>query len=444
MNKAVAITIGGSDPSAGAGIQADCKAFSSIGVHGFTVLTSITSQNTQQVTNVFAIPAEVVVEQITTLLQDVKVFTVKTGMLFSKSIIKSVSECLTKDITIVVDPVMASTTGGALSDESYLDALKQYVLPIASVVTPNKHEAELLTGKTLVSLDDMHDACQIIHEYGVEYVVLKGGHFIHKNAVDVLFDGKDFFDLSLPFHLGKKAHGSGCTFSALIAGFLALGYKPLDAIKHAKCQVWSMIRESYHVGGGVDLVQTKPQHLLPISFINSNDVDMWCALSNAVTDLLVFLPSEFIAEVGMNIGYARAKASCADDVCAVDGRISAGHQQVYCTGSFRFGGSQHIARVILAAMTHDASLRSAINLRFSNQLLSTFEDHGFSIGFFDRKNEPKNTSSTMEWGTDHAFIQCKQTLDVIYDKGGFGKEPMIRVLGKNPQEVTSKVKTVTI
>jgi hydroxymethylpyrimidine/phosphomethylpyrimidine kinase len=155
-----------------------------------------------------------------------------------------------------------------------------------------------------------------------------------------------------------------------------------------------------------------------------------------------FLPSSFVAEVGMNLGYALPHATTHDHVCALNGRLIKTKEGVQACGNINFGVSKHIASVILAATAYDSTIRCAINLRYSKQHLALCKKAGFTIGTFDRKKEPQTASSTMEWGTTQA-IQAKGGVpDVIYDTGGLGKEPMIRVLGKNPADIIQKIKTI--
>lgn len=443
MTNSVALTIAGSDSSGGAGVQADLKAFSTINVHGTAVITNITAQNTKQVTGVLPVKKDMIELQLQTLLKDLPIAAAKTGMLYTEDIIETIAKQFKKStIPLVVDPVLISTTGGALADLSFISAITQRLLPYSTVIAPNMYEAEQLTGLEILSVQDMHEACLQLHKTGCQYCVVTGGHGKGKLAVDVLYDGSTFYELSLPSHPRKKAHGSGCTFSALITGFLAQGYDPVHAVTKAKYLVWSMIREGYRISSGVDILQSHPCHFIPETIHKLEDVHIWMKVADAVDNLLDFLPASLVAEVGMNIGFARKNAKDFRDVCALDGRIVKTKKKIHKSGQLCFGGSKHVANIVLAAMSKEPAIRSAANLRFSKQLVQACEKAQFSIGKFDRTDEPKKSVSTMEWGTVYAFEHSQKTPDVIYDNGGIGKEPMVRVLGTDPSVVISKIHTI--
>jgi hydroxymethylpyrimidine kinase/phosphomethylpyrimidine kinase len=443
MEKKVALSIAGSDSSGGAGIQADLKSFSYLGVHGLTAITCVTAQNTQKVTSIYKVPTEVIEQQIESLFEDCPIVTVKTGMLYDEEIVKVVAQKLKKHhVKPVVDPVMVATSGDALANHTFVASLQQSLLPQALMITANIPEACALTNMEISKKKDIENACKKISEFGPEYVLLKGGHLPDDMATDFLYDGKQFQTFTLQRIPRKKAHGSGCTLSALITGFLALGEPPVTAVKKAKNIVWSMIQEGYSSGKGADVLNHSSTIQSPPLLRNNEQFLVWLQLKTSVESLVSFLPLQYIPEVGMNFGYALPNAKTRNDVCAIDGRITKRKEQPALCGVLDFGTSKHVASIILAAMSFDHTIRSALNIRFTQKTLQLCANIGFTLGSFDRKHEPSTVSSTMEWGTKHAITTLRKVPDVIYDTGSVGKEPMIRVLGKNPEDVLFKIKTL--
>jgi len=443
MRKKIALSIAGSDPSGGAGIQADLKAFTALGIHGVTAITCITSQNTQRVKKIHKLPIKVIENQIDVLLEDMQPDAVKTGMLYDEEIVNMVAEKIKQyGMKTVVDPVMVATSGDALSKNDFVKALKNKLIPIAYMVTPNIREANALTGRKINDINDVKKACKEIQELGPNYVFIKGGHLKGKNAEDVLFDGKDFTVFSLPRIPDRLAHGSGCTLSALIAGFLTLEEKPAEAVGKSKHMLWNMIDGGYKPGKGADVPNFSPNAIteMPSYFPTNEHFAVWLELKKSVDKLLTFLPKEFVPEVGMNIGYALPSTKRFEDVCAVNGRIVKIRDKPVRCGGIEFGVSKHVASIILAAMKFDRETRCAMNLKYSDENIEKCKKAGFKIGTFDRIQEPREVKSTMEWGTAQAIQKLESMPDIIYDTGGKGKEPMIRILGKNPKDVVNKAR----
>jgi len=443
MAKKVVLSIAGSDSSAGAGIQADLKSFSYLGVHGMTAITCITAQNTQQVRTIYKVPVDVIEQQIETLFDDFTIAATKTGMLYDEEIVHVVARQLkTHHLKPVVDPVMVATSGDALSNHTFLTSLKKELLPHASMVTANVPEACCLTDMKITTLKDLENATQKIFELGPEYVLLKGGHLQGEMVTDLLYDGKQYYHFALPRIPQKKAHGSGCTLSALITGLLASGEPPVTAVQKAKSIVWSMIQAGYAPGKGADLLNHSSTLQIPPLVQQNEQFDVWLQLKTAVETLVSFLPSQFIPEVGMNVVYALPNAKTRNDVCGIEGRITRYKDLPLLCGTLDFGASKHVASIVLAAMSFDSTMRSALNIRYAQKTLQHCTNLGFTLASFDRKFESQNASSTMEWGTKHAITTVGSVPDIISDTGAVGKEPMIRVLGKNPEDVLCKMKMI--
>jgi len=233
----VALTIAGSDSGGGAGIQADLKTFASLGVHGASAITSITAQNPKRVLGIQVCKPEIVRRQIEAVFAELHPAAVKTGMLYSTEIIKVVVELFKrgKRAPLVVDPVMTSTSGARLLQPSAIAILKKELLPLATLVTPNLDEAEILAGRGVKSIEDLRRAAREIHQRFGCAALVKGGHLRGgKEAADIFFDGKNELLLTAPFIRGVSTHGTGCTYSAAIAGHLALGRRLPNAVKLAK------------------------------------------------------------------------------------------------------------------------------------------------------------------------------------------------------------------
>jgi hydroxymethylpyrimidine/phosphomethylpyrimidine kinase len=246
-----ALTIAGSDSGGGAGIQADLKTFSALGVFGMSAVTAITAQNTLGVTAVHEIPPEVVAAQIDAVLTDIGADAVKTGMIANSEIIRVVAAKVREYgiSMLVVDPVMVATSGDRLLHEEAVDALRTELLPLATVITPNLPEAEVLLGRDIVSLENMHEAARAIVGLGVKSVLVKGGH-LSGDATDVFYDGDRFLELPARRIETTSTHGTGCTLASAIAALLAQGVTLEGAITGAKAYVTAAIEQAYPIGHG--------------------------------------------------------------------------------------------------------------------------------------------------------------------------------------------------
>jgi hydroxymethylpyrimidine/phosphomethylpyrimidine kinase len=246
-----AMTIAGSDSGAGAGIQADLKTFAALGVYGTSVLTAITAQNTRAVLAIAEVPEEVIALQIDGVLEDIGASAVKTGMLSSASIIETVADRLEAwgIPNLVVDPVMVAKSGDPLLQANAVRSLVTKLLPLALIVTPNIPEAEVLSKREIRGDQDARDAARAIAQLGPRFVIVKGGHR-GGEPVDVVFDGDLFHELAVERVDTENTHGTGCTFSAAIAAFLARGLEPIDAIASAKDYLTGALKSSYSIGHG--------------------------------------------------------------------------------------------------------------------------------------------------------------------------------------------------
>ncbi|MCY7275878.1 MAG: bifunctional hydroxymethylpyrimidine kinase/phosphomethylpyrimidine kinase [Phormidesmis sp. CAN_BIN44] len=249
----VALTIAGSDSGGGAGIQADLRTFAFHQVHGTSALTCVTAQNTLGVTRVDALPAEAVVAQMQAVVQDIGVQAAKTGMLLNQEIIAAVSQQIEilNIQNLVVDPVMVSRTGAQLIDDAAIAALQAQLIPLAVVLTPNRYEAQILTGLEIDTLEAMQEAARRIYQLGAKAVLVKGGGMKGDlKGVDVWFDGKQLKTLTTEQIETKNTHGTGCTLSAAIVANLTLGHDVFSATCLAKDYVTSALRHALPIGQG--------------------------------------------------------------------------------------------------------------------------------------------------------------------------------------------------
>jgi hydroxymethylpyrimidine/phosphomethylpyrimidine kinase len=247
-----ALSIAGSDSGGGAGIQADLKTFSALGVFGTSALTAITAQNTVGVRAVYELPPEIVAAQIDAVIEDLGADAVKTGMLGSSALIQAVADRIRAHglSTLVVDPVMVAKSGDSLLQTEAVTALRDQLMPLALVVTPNRPEAEVLTGRPVNSLQDARTAARsLVVDLGARNAVVKGGH-ADGPAVDILFDGRELREYTAPRLDTRHTHGTGCTFASAIAAELAKGASVPEAVGRAKDYLTAAIRQAPALGHG--------------------------------------------------------------------------------------------------------------------------------------------------------------------------------------------------
>ncbi len=239
-----ALTIAGSDSGGGAGIQADLKTFSALGVFGMSAITALTAQNTVGVQAVYELPASFVAQQIDSVVTDIGVDAVKTGMLANSEIIHVVAEKVREYElpNLVVDPVMRAKSGDPLIRPEAQETLVRELFPLALVVTPNLPEAEALVGFSIKGIEDMRRAAEAIHRMGPRYVVVKGGHLQGDESLDLLYDGERWWEFTAPHIETRNTHGTGCTFASAIAAWLARGESVPEAVRKAKEYITTALR----------------------------------------------------------------------------------------------------------------------------------------------------------------------------------------------------------
>ena len=433
------LTIAGSDSSGGAGIQADLKTITLLGGYGMSVLTAVTAQNTVGVQAIHEVPASFVERQIDSVLSDIGADAVKTGMLANAGIIEVVARKINQYRVrkVVVDPVMVAKSGDALLREEAMEVLIKKLLPLATVVTPNLPEASVLCGFKVTSLEQMKKAAHHIHRMGPKYVVLKGGH-LEGTAIDLLYDGRKFEEMRAARIISKNTHGTGCTFASAIATLLARGEPVPEAVRKAKTFITLAIQSGLELGKGHG-----PTNPFAYVLREMERYPVIQKLKEAIEVLKEAKIGRLIPEVSSNLGYALPGAEGTGDVAAFPGRIVRLKDSVVTFGDPEFGASRHVAHIILTVMKFHPDFCAAMNIRYSKEHVARLKEKGFAVARFDRRKEPKQIKtkegSTLEWGVAEVLKKSKGVPDFIYDEGDVGKEPMIRVLGRNPMEIVKKI-----
>jgi len=418
------LSIGGSDPSTGAGIQSDIKTFENHGVYGFTVITAITSQNTKKVFEILPIPAKMVKSQLKSVLEDFQIDAIKIGMVYDSSIIKAIHTVIKQvKCPIIVDPIIKSTTGTILLKKSALNDFKKMIVPIATIITPNKKEAEILSG-----CHSTFESAKKIQELGAKNVIVTGSNETKNNIEDLILEIDKNYNLK-----GKKIritnHGSGCNYSASITASLAMKKTIHDSALRAKEYVFQSIKNSKSLGKGVK-----------ITFTEQTDIQK--ELSRSIVDFQnIKNISNLIPECQTNFVFSKIKPKKIDDVLGISGRLVRSGKEVLQAGNIIFGGSQHVATAIIEVSKKFPDIRSAINIKYESELIENAKKRGLFVTSYDRNQESKRSkrkeNSSIAWGVSSCLKSNPP--DIIYHKGDMGKEPMIIIFGIKPSDVLKKI-----
>lgn len=438
------LTVAGSDSGGGAGIQADLKTIAALGCHGMSAITSLTAQNTVEVTKIVDLDPEFIVEQIRVCVRDIGVDAVKTGMLHTSEIIEAVCrEIEGLFVPKVVDPVMVAKSGAPLLQPSAVEAVKKRLLPLSTIVTPNASEATVLTGMRINSEEDQKKVAKTLSEdFGVPAVVVKGGHLDGDRVVDILYYGGSFYRYEVQRINTRATHGTGCVFASAIATGLAKGLSVPEAVERAQKFVYEAIRNGFLIGHGAGPVN-------PMADLVRR-AETLTALVNVRHAVRVLEENphgpELAPESGINIAEAIPNATGRDDVVAVPGRVRPVFGSLKAASHPWMGASKHVADAILTIMKYDSSVRAAINIKFSEEALQAAKELGMSISSYDRAEEPPDIKSvegmTIRWGVARAYESAGKVTDIIYHRGDWGKEPMITITGKNAIEVAQKFQKI--
>jgi hydroxymethylpyrimidine kinase/phosphomethylpyrimidine kinase len=396
------LIIAGSDPGAGAGLQEDLKVATLLGAYGLTVVTALTVQNSQGVQAVHPLPPEVVAAQLETVLSDFPVAAVKVGMLGTLAIVRTVARQL-KEIVgadqappLVLDPVLAAGGGFPLLEEEGIAALKEELLPLASIFTPNVPEAALLSGLEIATPAHLEEAARRLKNLGPRWVLAKGGH-LKGDPVDVLTDGKNAYHLTGARLAAPHHHGSGCALATACAAGLAQGLSIPEAVNQARRLVHQALRYGLPLGRGVGPVNPYGPFARELARYQVLE-----ALKDAAARLQQEGIDSLIPEVMTNLGYAVPYPEGPQDVAAFPGRLGRGPHGLIIPAAPAFWASRHMAAVILTAMETHPELRSAMNLKYLPEIEALAPLLAWRVAAFDRGQEPPEVKAReggpLAWG----------------------------------------------
>jgi hydroxymethylpyrimidine/phosphomethylpyrimidine kinase len=368
--------------------------------------------------------------QLHSIFSDFDVDVITIGMVYDSTIIREIySKLKDKKIPIILDPVMASTTGGNLLKKSALGSLKKLV-SISYVITPNVPEAEVLSGVKIRKNADLKKAAKSLSALGAKNVIITG-HNLIKNAVsDFVYKNGKQYSVS-----GKKIpgmnHGSGCNFTIALAYCISKKQTMRDSVIFAKQFAYDAIKSSQKLGRGIRMTR-------PVGDRIKSDLGVAIKKFADLDGI-----SHLIPECQTNFVFAKERAKSSDDIVGVLGRIVRAGNQVMTAGDLEYGASKHVAAAVLAMQKKFPQTRSALNLKFDENLIRKFTKVKCKISSYDRMTEPQATklkeNGSITWGVSSAIKNSTLPPDVIYHKGDFGKEPMILIFGKNPNHVVSKI-----
>ncbi len=428
------LSIGGSDPSSGAGIQSDLRMFSSK-VHWLTVITAITSQNTSKFGMVEPVSEKILKNQIQSVMSDFKINGIKIGMVYDSQIIKIIYQQLKKlKIPIVVDPVIKSTTGGELLKKSAIKDYKKYIIPLATVITPNKFEAEILSKTKINPKIIPEKTAKIIQKMGAKNVSITGIQTKGNQISDFILEKNKKYVISGD-KISKINHGSGGNYSSAILFSLAKNKSIKESLRFAKQYTHDSIKNAKKIGKGIVITDVNKKDSTEIEL--SESIQEFTEIKNIYKN---------IPECQTNFVYSKENPKSTKEVLGISGRIVKAGKNIIVAGDLEYGGSKHVATAMLTVNKKFPHIQSAINIKYQNTTISKIKKLKLIVSKYDRNQEPnnvKNNGSTIEWGIKSAIKNLNKSPDVIFHIGGFGKEPMIIIFGDTPKNIIKKISKIT-
>jgi len=426
------LSIGGSDPSSGAGIQSDVKTFEALNAHGLTVITAITGQNTSSFGMIEPVSQKILKNQLDSVMSDFKINGIKIGMVYNSEIIKTIyRELKNKKIPIVLDPIIKSTTGGLLIEKTSINDFKKFLIPLATVITPNKFEAEYLSEIEINSKISLQKAAQKILDMGAKKIVITGLETKKGKISDFILDEKNKYTVSSK-KIPKINHGSGCNYSSSLLFSLANGTSLKEAVKFSKQFTYDSIKNAKSVGYGIDITQIKNKDSIRIELTHA--INKFIEIKNIY---------KYIPECQTNFVFSKKNPKSIKDILGVSGRIVKTGNTVTIAGDLSYGGSKHVATALITMNKKYPEICSAINLKYNKENISKLRKVGLTVSSYDRNTEPKDVKnregSSIVWGIKYAIKNSEKPPDVIYHKGDFGKEPMIIIFAKTPTLIIKKI-----
>ena len=425
------LSIGGSDPSSGAGIQGDIRSCESLCAYCLTAVTGITSQNTTKFGTVEPVSAKILREQLEMIFSDFQIDAIKIGMVHSPGIIRTVHDVLKdKNIPIVLDPVIRSTTCGMLITKRAVQYLKRYLVPLSITVTPNRFEAEFLTDSA--ESESTETVAKKLWKLGAKNVVITGLDR-KKHVADYILTGHLSQYISIK-KIPQINRGSGSVHSLAFCYALAEKKSILDAAKFSQKFTHDSIKNSGKIGNGIQIVRPG------IADVIHDRLSRGIEKFKRTSDIYKHIP-----ECQTNFVYSKTNPASVSDVLGVEGRIVRSGRRIMVAGSLRYGGSKHVASAILAANKAFPTLRAAVNIKFDKDMLCRLEKSRLNILSYDRGTEPadvKIKGSSIVWGIRAAVQKSENPPDAVFHSGDFGKEPMVIIFGKTPADVMSKLRQI--
>ncbi len=426
----MALTIAGSDSLGGAGIEADVKAMASQGVHGAVAITAVTAQNSCRVARILPLPVEEIIAQMDAVLEDVHISAAKTGMLYSAEIATAVADRLaTTDFPLVVDPVLVAGVGDALGRDGLVEAMREKIVPLATIITPNVPEAEALTGQSISTDDDVRKACRALARLGSEAVLLKGGHLDGDMSVDTFYHKGKFLRLGSP-RVEARGHGGGCILSSYLTANLAKGQGMWETFLSSRAAIMESIAGRFPVGRGVPVVEPMGRVLM-----DAHRYRVSTRLKASAERAGGLLPKSWVPATGAAMVFSLPGATDIRDVCAMNipARVQDGE---HCPA---FGRAPRLATAVLTAMRHDGGIRAGMSLRCTESVVTRARRAGLTVGTFERRIRGGDAARCEKEGMEDLINVLGCVPDVVCDRGGPGTEPLVRVLASSPEELVSRI-----
>lgn len=437
------LTIAGHDLSGGAGITKDSEIFSALQCHPLTVPTALVIQGPKGVRDVYPVPPERLKQMLQTVTEEIPLDGIKVGAACDADQVEAIADFVNtlKDVPIVLDPVFAAKNGHGLLSEEGRKALVEKILPGVSLITPNTEEATLLTGLKIVDRETMKNAAQSLKEKYAKSVLIKGGH-LSGEPLDLLLDEKDRILWWEKRRINRTIHGTGCTLSSLMVALLVHGFPLDEAFRSAEGTIDEMLKNSYQIG-------PEGYYYTSLTLLKSRSAERWevvSALKGAADRFILLNMADLIPEVQMNLGYAVPNPEGIEDVAGFPGRIGCYQGRVIVKGEPSFGASSHVARLILTYMKRFPFMKACANVRFTKEILDLAEERGMITAFADRAKEPaaskEEEGKSLDFLVGEALKAATTPPDIIYDLGDKGKEPIIRLFARDPDELLHKMEII--
>jgi len=373
--------------------------------------------------------------QLQLVFSDFKIDGIKIGMVYDSQIIKTIYQQLKKSkIPIVVDPVIKSTTGGELLKKSAIKDYQKYIIPLATVITPNKYEAEILSKTKINSKNIPEKTAKVIQKMGAKNVSITGIQANENKISDFIFEKSEKYVIS-GNKISKINHGSGGNYASAILFSLAKNKSIKESLRFAKQYTYDSIKNAKKIGKGIVITDINKKDSIETEL--SESIQKFTGIKNIYKN---------IPECQTNFVYSKKNPKSIKEILGISGRIVKAGEKVIVAGDLEYGGSKHVATALLTVNKKFPQIQSAINIKYQNTTISKIKKLKFIVSRYDRNQEPidvKNKGSTIEWGIKSAIKNLKESPDVIFHIGGFGKEPMIIIFGDTPKKILKKISKIT-